>query len=90
MTHIIKKFILRIVATKRIWVGSQKHFFLISMDKKNLIELVKDEDFEVNLLTHGMRDYNVVKVVKKIADNYDNEDMILMKAEYEANALNDK
>lgn len=88
MKHLLYKFTLRLMATKRIWFGKYRHFFLVSLTRDDLIELIKDEDYNVAILTHGMRDYNVIKTIKCIADKYDDEDMILMKAEYEADALN--
>ena len=88
MIHVLYKLYMRIVATKRVWFGRDRHFVIISLDKKNLVELIKDEDFEINILTHGLRDYNVMRIIKNIAEKYDDIDMALLKADYEAKALN--
>jgi hypothetical protein len=59
----------------------------MSIDKKNLIKLIKEENIEVNIKHHGLVEYNIQMMCKFIADRKDDIDYVLDKAAYEAAAI---
>ncbi len=59
---------------------------LVSIDHQNLIELFKEEDFEVDVLYHGLRPYVIDRIIQQMAEGKDDIDMALDKAQFQAMA----
>lgn len=62
----------------------------ISLDKENLFKHLAQESFEVNVISHGLQEYNTARIIHEIAKNWDEDDLILMRSLFEAKATMDK
>jgi hypothetical protein len=80
------KFWIRILTCYRILFLRYKHWVLIDIDLYNLVELLREKDFEVNSIHHGTQPYINSKMIKRLADTKDDIEMMLEKAEFEAKA----
>jgi hypothetical protein len=63
-----------------------KHWFIVNLNRQQLIDLVSDGDFECDIVHHGLQRYNVEDIMKKCAAATPDVDHILNKAEFEAKA----
>lgn len=72
----------RILFSKR-----YKHWIIIDIDDINLIRLVTDKKFNVGTMWHGTQPYINQKMIKRLAEQTDEIDMILNKATFESKAL---
>jgi hypothetical protein len=86
MSSFFRKLKIRALAAWRILKGFDEHWFLVKIEKKQLENLFLGKDFEINILYHGLRDYPIMTIVKKMSETKDDVDMMLMKAEFEANS----
>lgn len=68
-----------LILTKR-----YKHWILINVTTESLYKLFTNKDFEVELLAHSVHRYVIYKMIKALASSMDREDMILLKAKFEA------
>ncbi len=80
----MKKLILRLKAIYRILTNN--HWIVFVINKDNLIKMLTEKEYEVNILFHGLQPYGVWKIVKDISLEKDDNDMILDKAKFEAEA----
>lgn len=62
-----------------------EHFIVLNLNKDDLMRLLMDEDFDIEGEYIGLRPYLVYRILKSHASLKDDNDMILMKAEFEAN-----
>lgn len=86
----LAKFKTRLIACWHILSKKKKHWVLIDVDDKNLVELFKGNDFYADVLYHGVQPYVYYKMIKMVADSQTDVDMICAKAEFEAEALKDR
>lgn len=81
----MKKLMIRLKVCFRILTMKDRHWFVYAIDEQNLIELIKGADFNVSVMYHGLQTYQVKLIIKAISDSIDDIDMILAKADFEAN-----
>ena len=79
-------FKIKLIACFRIFFV-HKHWFLICLDSENLLKLIsEDDEYEVEVLYHGLVKYNVKKICKNAVSDMTDVDWILEKAQFEAEA----
>lgn len=78
-------FKIKLIACFRI-LFYHKHWFLISLDSDNLLKLIAEDEYELELLQHGLLKYNVKKICKSVVSDMTDVDWILEKAQFEAGA----
>lgn len=77
---------LRVKIKAIITILTSKHWFIVKQDTYNLTLLLKDKDFDIDLLYYGLQPYGVWKIIKSMSYMKDDNDMILDKAKFEAEA----
>jgi len=76
----------RIRAAWKILVNPNLHWILISVSREEFIKHLKGEDATVDFSYHKLQEYNFYDLVKRLADEKDDVDMMLGKAAFEAEA----
>lgn len=79
----LNKFWLKLTAAYKI-LFKWDHCFVVAIDRENLERLLLEDDIEASMTYIGMQSYNVKQVIHVLADTYDEDDMILSKAEFHA------
>lgn len=82
---IINKLKIRLLACYRILFGGWNNWAIIHITKPEMIHLISDEHFEVDVFYHGIQPYVFYKMIEGIKQ--DEADMLLRKAEFEYQAL---
>lgn len=77
----------RIRLAWEILTTQKKHWVFISLTEDELGKLIKEENFESNVVYCGLQRYNVAQIIRMLNNGIDLNEMILMKAEFEAKAL---
>ena len=67
-----------------------KHCVVLNLDDDNLVNLLTDKETDINVIYFGMQPYIYNKMIKDMASEIDDVDMICAKAEFEAKALEKK
>lgn len=80
------KWITRLKTCYYILSGKYKHWVILNLTRKDLISLIKEEEYEMDIMYSGLQPYNYHQMVKGLANTRDEIDEILDKATYEANA----
>ena len=62
------------------------HFVIINVDKENILRLITDKQFEIKGSYLGFQPYVYNKLIKSLAADKDDIDMVLDKAQFEADA----
>lgn len=83
----ITKLILRVQTAWKILTGRYKHWTMIVLTREDLQKLLLEKDFDVQMVDYGMRRYNALLLVKLVSELYDADEMTLLKAQYEAEAM---
>jgi hypothetical protein len=83
----LKIIILRLKICWNVLFGKYKHYLLINIDKPNLIKLLEDEPFQIDGFHCGLQPYTYFKIIKSLAATKDDIDMVLDKAQFEADAI---
>ena len=52
------------------------HWFIVTINKKNLQKLLNEQDFNMGLYIHGMRMYNVEEIIRGMASQKDPTDTV--------------
>lgn len=87
----LNKFLIRLKVCYYILTKKHKHWFIVDIDKENLVKLIKEEDYEIKeIYYHGIRPYLMWKIIHKIAETKDFADMVIEKANFELEAENYK
>jgi len=81
-----KLFLYRLEAAWTILFSPKLHWILLSLDNEQFIKLFKQEGIELNFRYHRLQEYNFYDIVKRLAEQKDDIDMMLGKAEFEAEA----
>jgi hypothetical protein len=87
---IFKKFkstplFIRIQTSFRILFRSDRHWFLVSLTKENLVLHLIESNQEItyDVTTHKLARYNVQTIIKELSSDITDIDMMLSKAAYE-------
>lgn len=64
-----------------------EHFVLLHVDRKNLENLIQDKDVDVQMMYVGLRPYLFFKLIKETGAMKSDIDMVLDKAQFEADAI---
>jgi hypothetical protein len=83
----MKKFVTRLRVAFKILFGRRKHWAMINISKENLVELLKGNEFDVDVFYHGIQPYVFYKLIKCVSNSKDDIDMMLDKAKFEAEAI---
>lgn len=83
----MKKFLIRIRTCYYILSRKYDNWFIVNVDKDNLIKILRDENtFDADLNYHGLRPYVVSRIIKMLSNAKDEVEMICDKANFEAEA----
>jgi hypothetical protein len=83
----MEKIKIRLSVAFNILFGRYKHWAVLNISRDDLGNLVTDKPFDVDIAYHGIQPYIYYKMVKKVANSKSDIDMILGKADFEANAI---
>jgi hypothetical protein len=84
----LKKLYVRVRTAIWILFHPEAHWFLISINEDNLINLIQEKEIEeVDLMYHGLVGYNINMLCKNISERKDEIDYMLDKAAFEAEAI---
>jgi len=83
----MKKFKIRLLAAYRILFKKYKHWVILDVSDENLVKLLQDDDFDADVLYHGVQPYVFYKMIKMASNSKDDIDMCLDKAKFEADAI---
>lgn len=70
----------------KIITNQYKHFVVLNISQDHMINLFSDEDFEVEVMYHGLQPYVVQRMINQCSTVKDDIDMMLDKAQFEAEA----
>jgi hypothetical protein len=82
----IKRLLRNIQLCKTIIFGNS-FYTIIRIDEPNLKNLLIDEEFDIEMLQERMHPYIFIKIAKQIGESYTDVDMICIKGEFEAAAI---
>ena len=82
----MNKIFVKIEIIWKIITNQYKHFVFLRLNEKDLVNLFSDKDFEVEVMYLGLKPYLVQKIIKECAAAKDDIDMMLDKAQFEAEA----
>ena len=80
-------FLHKLIVMWKILTNKYQHIILISLDKKNLENLLLDKDVAIDTYLIRLRPYIFHKIIREIADSRSDIDLALDKAEFEAESL---
>ena len=81
---------LKIKACYYILSGKYKHFVILNIDRENMIKVLEDETFNMDILYSQINQYVYTKMIKMFSDSHNDIDMVCAKAEFEADAIDYK
>lgn len=76
------QFMLRVKTAWKILTNPKHAWVLISLEKRDLRAMIAGEDFDIGLVWHKLQPYTMYKLIDSTM--VDPEDLILMKAEFQA------
>lgn len=82
----MKKLLIRLKVCWWIITRKHDHWAIINLDQENLIKLFKEKDFDIDVTYHGIQPYILYKMIQRIADTMDEDDMLLERISFEAEA----
>lgn len=86
----VNKLLTRIRTAYKIIFRKYDHWVVLNVNDENLIKLLKEENFECDVEYHGLQPYVFRTMIKMVANEKDDNDMLLDKIIFEAEAENRK
>lgn len=80
------KLAVKLIVIWKIISNQYKHFVVLNLYEEDLVNLFSDEDFEVEAIYHGLQPYVVQRIINQCSTVKDDIDMMLDKAQFEAEA----
>jgi hypothetical protein len=80
------KLVVKLNILWNIITNKYKHFVVLDISEEQMINLFSDEDFEVEVMYHGLQPYVVQRMINQCSTVKDDIDMMLDKAQFEAEA----
>ena len=81
----MKRIIMRIKIAYRV-LFYYEHYFIVNVTNENLKKTILHQDFDVDGIRFGLQEYNQNYILKNLAGQFDDDDLFLMRAEFEAKA----
>lgn len=78
------QFLTRLKTAWKILTKPSRSWVLISLQKRDLRAMISEDDFDIGLVWHRLQPYTMYRLID--ATMVDQEDLILMKAEFQAEA----
>jgi hypothetical protein len=78
---------IRLAVAYKILFRKYDHWAILNVDQENFVKMVKEEPFNVDISYHGVQPYGVHQIVRAVAKSKDEIDIILDKAQFEADAI---
>lgn len=82
----MKKLKIRLKVCWYIISGKYTHWFIINLDRKNLINLLKNEDVDCDGFFHGIQPHIFNRIIKIISHSKNDAQMLLDKIKFETEA----
>lgn len=82
----MKKLLVKLTVIWKIITNQYQHFAILNVTEKQLVNLFSDEDFEVDVMYSGLQPYVVQRLINQCSTVKDSIDMMLDKAQFEAEA----
>lgn len=82
----MKKLLVKLEVIWKIITNQYKHFVVLNLSEEDLVNLFSDKDFEVEVMYHGLKPYVVQRMINQCSTVKDDIDMMLDKAQFEAEA----
>jgi hypothetical protein len=82
----MNKLIVKLNILWKIITNQYKHFVVLDISQEHMINLFSDEDFDVEVMYYGLQPYVVQRMINQCSTVKDDVDMILDKAQFEAEA----
>ena len=75
--------IIKIQICFRVLFAKKQHWVILNIDRKNAYKMFAGKPFDVNVYLAHCRMYPAVLITKQVANQYDADDVTLMKAQFE-------
>lgn len=82
----MNKLIVKLNILWKIITNQYKHFVVLDISQEHMINLFSDEDFDVEVMYYGLQPYVVQRMINQCSTVKDDVDMMLDKAQFEAEA----
>jgi len=76
----------RLKVAWKIIVNPNLHWVFISLTNEEFLNYLKNDDIDISFSYHKLQEYNAWDIIKKVAECKDDVDMILGKAQFQAEA----
>lgn len=86
----MSKLIIKLEIIWKIITNQYKHFVVLNLQSKELVNMFSDKDFDIDVMYCGVRPYVIHKIIKEYAKVKDDIDMMLDKIQFEEEALLNK
>lgn len=80
----IGRFIVRLRMAYCVLFEKKHHWILINLKHEDFIKILKDESFDLEYSYFALRPYLIAKIFHQLGAQQDETDLILLKAEFEA------
>lgn len=81
-----RHFFMRVKTAWHILTQKKKHWILLSVDKRELLNTFTDGEYTIDTCVHKMQPYTYFQITKEFCNQKDDTDMTLLKAEMFAKA----
>lgn len=78
------QFLIRLKTAWKILTKPSRSWVLISLENRDLRSMISEKDFDIDLGWHKLQPYTMYRLIE--ATMIDKDDLILMKAEFQAEA----
>lgn len=82
----MKLFWIRVRVAFTILFSPRQHWVLFKISSDDLLKSIVTEEVNAEVTYHRMHEFNVLRIARAIASEYDDTDMVLLKAQFEAEA----
>lgn len=82
----MNKLKIKLTVIWKIISNQYQHFAVLNLTEEQLVNLFSDEDFDVEIMYHGLQPYVVHRMINQCSTVKDDIDMLLDKAQFEAEA----
>lgn len=82
----MKKLLIRLRVCWDILTMKNQHWAIISLSKQDLVDLLRSEDFDIDITYHGLQPYIIDRMIDNLADQKNEVDMLESRLKFELEA----